>query len=380
VKQKLLLVGWGYPPKIDGGLDIHVNHLFEELRERDIDVELALPADRAPERDRVIPVETGEGGMIQKTRNMSQEITKIAEEFDIIHTHDWFGSEAGFKARKYSDVKWVSTFHSLSSDRTSLPSENIERLEKIGLKADKPLAVSELLANKINEEYGEKPEVVPNGFSQPEKTGIDVKKNLSIEGNMVFYVGRHAGQKRIGLLIYGFKKLETDATLVIGGSGHVTKGLKNFVQMLGIEEPGFAMQNGDGRMASQDSGVLGVTQLLDSPLLLLHQGRAFHPRRMGTQPPVEGALPAQMGNMRAANHDLRGHAAGIDAGAAQGAAFDQGDPRAALGRLEGRCHGRATAADHGDMPLAVILHGGEFLEWDEPSPWRAWYCFLRHSA
>lgn len=230
------MLGWGYPPDIEGGLDIHVSRVFEELREKGVDIDLALPEQNAPDKEGIIPLEMPDGDMKFQARKMSKDIVKIAQEYDVIHTHDWFGSEAGFKASKYSDTKWVSTYHSLSSDRTSLPSDDIERLEKTGLKADKPLAVSELLADKIEDEYGEKPGVVLNGFSEPESRGIDVKKDLDMEGDVVFYVGRHAEQKGIELLIYGFKKIQKNATLVIGGSGHITQDLKKFVEMLGIED------------------------------------------------------------------------------------------------------------------------------------------------
>ena len=115
-RTKILLTGWGYPPEIDGGLDIHVYHLFNELRDKkDLEVMLALPEENAPERERIISVETGDGDMIWKARKMSAEIAKRAEEFDLIHTHDWFGAEAGYKASKYSDTTWISTLHSLAS-------------------------------------------------------------------------------------------------------------------------------------------------------------------------------------------------------------------------------------------------------------------------
>jgi glycosyltransferase involved in cell wall biosynthesis len=234
--KKILMLGWGYPPDIEGGLDIHVSRLFEELQNFEFDVDLALPEQNAPDRENVIGLEMPDDDMKFQARKMSEKIVKLAEDYDIIHTHDWFGSEAGFKAKKYSDVKWVSTFHSLSSDRTSLPSDDIERLEKTGLEADRSTAVSDLLADKIQQEYGSRPEVVPNGFSEPESTGRDIKSHSSIEGNMIFYVGRHAEQKGIELLIYAFNKLDEDATLVLGGNGHMTEALKNFSEMLGIEE------------------------------------------------------------------------------------------------------------------------------------------------
>lgn len=239
MKQKILLAGWGYPPNIDGGLDIHVKHLFEELLEQGIDVNLALPEARAPDRGNVIPVDTGDGNMIQQARKMSAEIAQLAENYDIIHTHDWFGAEAGFKAKKYSDVNWVSTFHSLSSGRNREPSEDLQKLEKVAAEEpDRVLAVSKKLAKEVEDEFGVIPNVVRNGFSKPESSEINVKQRHDINGDMVFFVGRHAKQKGVEHLLYGFRKLldDREVTLVIGGAGHLTESLKTFARILEIEE------------------------------------------------------------------------------------------------------------------------------------------------
>lgn len=240
--RKILLVGWGFPPDIDGGLDVHVHRLFKNLREeKDVRVSLALPESRAPEIDGVIPVETGEGDMKWKARKISGEVAEIAMDYDIVHTHDWFGAEAGFKARKYSDTKWISTIHSLSSGRNRESGEGeVGKLEEVAVeKPDKLLSVSEKLAEKVSEEHGRKPEVIRNGFSTPETTGTNVKEELGIVGDMVFFVGRHAEQKGVEHLLYGFKKFLGDggeAELVIGGDGHMTPSLQDFAGLLGIEE------------------------------------------------------------------------------------------------------------------------------------------------
>jgi starch synthase len=244
MNKKILLTGWGFPPNIDGGLDIHVYHLFEELEKEDeFDVTLALPAENAPDRENVKPVETGDGDMTWKARNLSSEVAKIADDYDIVHTHDWFGAEAGFKASKYADTTWISTIHSLISSRTRGSSEDITKMEEVAVsEPDKVISVSEGLKNDIKEEFGSEASVIYNGFSQPSSTGKNVKKDLNIKDNMIFFVGRHAEQKGIEHLLYGFKKyLDNDgsATLVIGGDGHMRKSLEEFTQILGISEKVF---------------------------------------------------------------------------------------------------------------------------------------------
>lgn len=238
--QKILLVGWGYPPNIDGGLDIHVKHLFEELEKNDVDVTLVLPEEYAPDRENIIGVETS-GEIVQRARDLSAGVARIAEEYDIVHTHDWLGAEAGFKARKYGDVKWVSTLHSLSSNwsRNESGWKEVEDLEEVAAtESDKLLAVSEKLADEIEEEHGYNSKAIHNGFSVPETSGKSVRRDLGIDGKMIFFVGRHAEQKGIEHLLYGFKKfLEDDeAELVIGGDGYMRESLEEFAEMLEIEE------------------------------------------------------------------------------------------------------------------------------------------------
>ncbi len=236
MNQKILMIGWGYPPKIEGGLDVHVAKLFEELQEIGIDVNLILPEENAPDREDIIPVKVGEGGMLEKSAKLSDAVMDLEESYDIVHTHDWFGTEAGLKAKKYSGSEWVATFHSLASGRSRNPFPRIEKLERGMIERSvTAIAVSEKLAEEVDELYGEKPQVVRNGFSKPEFQGRDVKKELGIEGEMILYVGRHAEQKGLEHLLYGFSKLDRDATLVLGGDGHMKEALEEFAEILGIE-------------------------------------------------------------------------------------------------------------------------------------------------
>ena len=52
-----------------------------------------------------------------------------------------------------------------------------------------------------------------------------------------------------------------------------------------------------------------------------------------------------MRDMGGADHDLRGHAADIYAGAADRSALDERDQSAVFGNAQRRCHGRSAAAD-----------------------------------
>lgn len=235
---KILLVGWGYPPNIDGGLDIHVKELFDGLSERGADVTLVLPEERAPENDSIIGVNTGEGNMIQRARNMSSKVAEISQEFDVIHTHDWFGTEAGFKSKKYSDCVWISTIHSIGESRNrDGVNKDIRKLERVSVvESDVSITVSKKLASEIKNEFDEHPKIIYNGFSKAKTSDLDVKQVYNIEDKLILFLGRHAKQKGIEHLIYGFKKyLESnEAVLMIGGDGWMRESLENFVEILGI--------------------------------------------------------------------------------------------------------------------------------------------------
>ena len=240
------MLGWGFPPKIEGGLDIHVAHLFKELRKKGVDIDLALPEEYAPAGEDFIALENSSDHVLPKSRELSSQVAELAREYDIIHTHDWFGSEAGLKSKKYSDVAWVSTLHSLSSQRSRNTNEEGLKLERAAAeKSDQLIAVSNQLGDEIKSQFGEETRVIHNGFTKKEAQGRDVKEELGIEDNMIFFVGRHTEQKGLEHLLYGFKKFkeENKGTLVLGGKGHMQEALQEFTEILGIEDnvifPGF---------------------------------------------------------------------------------------------------------------------------------------------
>ncbi|MFC7203762.1 glycosyltransferase family 4 protein [Haloferax namakaokahaiae] len=234
------MLGWGFPPNVSGGLDTHVGELFERMEARDdIDIELVLPAEYAPDRPGITGVPTGEGDIITRIGRLSTAFAERAEDADIIHTHDWFGYGPGSRAKTTNpDIEWITTFHSLSSDRNiDPPQREVETERRIADRCDHLLAVSKLLAGKVKEEYDGDCDVIYNGFSECETTGIDRKAELGIDGKMLFFVGRHTDQKGISHLIYALEKLDRDdVTLVMGGSGHLTDQLKRFAELLGVED------------------------------------------------------------------------------------------------------------------------------------------------
>jgi glycosyltransferase involved in cell wall biosynthesis len=233
------MLGWGFPPNVTGGLDTAVGELFERLQpDERVELELVLPAEYAPEREGVHGVPTGEGDIITRIGRLAEAFADRAADADVVHTHDWFGYNPGARAKAAGDAQWVTTFHSLSSDRNlDPPQREVETERRVVERSDHLIAVSELTKRKIKEEYGGDARVIYNGFSGVETTGRDLKEELGIEGKMLFFVGRHTDQKGISYLLYALSKLRRDdVTLVLGGSGHLTDQLKRLTELLGIED------------------------------------------------------------------------------------------------------------------------------------------------
>ncbi|WP_123539380.1 glycosyltransferase family 4 protein [Halosimplex salinum] len=237
---RVLMLGWGFPPNVSGGLDTAVGELVDEFDRRDdVDIDLVLPAEYAPEgRENVHGVPTGDGDVSTRINRLASEFVDYAADADVVHTHDWFGYGPGSRAQATHDVEWVTTFHSLTTDRNRHPPDReVETEQRIVDRADHLIAVSDLLRRNLGHDYGGDARVIHNGFSSVEPTGRDLKAELGVDGPMLFFVGRHTDQKGIDHLIYALSKLRRpDVTLVLGGTGHLTDQLREFVDVLGVED------------------------------------------------------------------------------------------------------------------------------------------------
>ena len=237
---RVLMLGWGFPPNVSGGLDTAVGELIREFDGRDsVEVDLVLPAEFAPDGwDNIHGVPTGDGDVGTRINRLAGEFVDFAADADLVHTHDWFGYGPGSRAQATHDVEWVTTFHSLTTDRNrNPPDREVETEQRIVDRADHLIAVSDLVRRNLTHEYGGDSRVIHNGYSSVETTGRDLKAELDIDGPMLFFVGRHTHQKGISHLVYAISKLRNPAlTLVVGGSGHLTEQLQEFVTLLDIED------------------------------------------------------------------------------------------------------------------------------------------------
>jgi starch synthase len=232
-----------YPPQVYGGAGVHVEYLSRELAKL-IEVEVhCWGTQRADEgnlhvRGQEPPAEVTAGldpaakfktAVDALALNLSQ--MKELAAIDVVHTHTWYASMAGFLAKKLYGVPFVLTTHSLEPLRAW-------KAEQLGsgyamsswmertavLDADAIIAVSKGTKADILRAYPEvdaaKVHVIYNGIDLKEyrKTraiGALVKYGVDASVPYVFFVGRITRQKGVMHLVDAAKYLPPGTQVVL---------------------------------------------------------------------------------------------------------------------------------------------------------------------
>lgn len=138
------------------------------------------------------------GDVIAKVQRFSEIAASVAStmKFDVIHAHDWMTMLAGLRIKEQTGKPLIMHIHSLEIDRGGVDSRGwVYDLEKYGMeRADLLVPVSNFTASNIEQYYGinkDKMRVVHNGsnFVQPFKSPKPYKEKT------VLFVGRLTRQK-----------------------------------------------------------------------------------------------------------------------------------------------------------------------------------------
>jgi starch synthase len=232
-----------YPPQVYGGAGVHVEYLSRELAKL-IEVEVhCWGTQRADDgnlhvRGQEPPPEVTAGldpsakfktAVDALALNLSQ--MKELAAIDVVHTHTWYASMAGFLAKKLYGIPFVLTTHSLEPLRAW-------KAEQLGsgyamsswmertaiLDADAIIAVSKGTKADILRAYPEvdaaKVRVIYNGIDLKEyrKTraiGALVKYGVDASLPYVFFVGRITRQKGVMHLVDAAKYLPPGTQVVL---------------------------------------------------------------------------------------------------------------------------------------------------------------------
>ena len=278
-RARVLMVGWEYPPHNSGGLGVACEGICSTLIESDNEVTLLLPEEtpisqsglkvfycnkkkyngNGHEFEKIVrqlqnPYLSSElynsiysknkqllelggfqtstlTGKVEAYRRQALEAIENADDFDIIHAHDWLCFGAGIALKEKTGKPLVVHIHATEFDRGGGQGVNeyVYQKEKEGFEAaDKIIAVSELTKNIVVEKYNikeEKINVVHNGVVVPNKkeyTLTAIHKLKTSGNNIVLYLGRITIQKGVEYLITSAKRVlefEPNTIFVIAGSG-----------------------------------------------------------------------------------------------------------------------------------------------------------------
>ena len=230
-----------YPPNVYGGAGVHVEYLSRELA-RKIEVEVHCWGDQRSDSSNLHvmgaqpwpDISTGtEGKFKAALEALSLNLTQVKAlaNIDVVHTHTWYVSMAGFWAKKLYDVPFVLTTHSLEPLRAW-------KAEQLGsgyamtswiertaiLDADAVIAVSEGTKTDILRAYPDvdpaRIHVIYNGIDLHEYQKTSDQSALKAYGvdptkPYVLFVGRITRQKGVTHLVEAIQYLPTDTQVVL---------------------------------------------------------------------------------------------------------------------------------------------------------------------
>ena len=244
-----------YPPNVYGGAGVHVEYLSRELAKK-IEVEVYCWGDQKSDVGQLqvsgaLPwseISNGTSGKFKAAlETLSLNLTQVKDlaGIDIVHTHTWYASMAGFWAKKLYDVPFVLTTHSLEPLRAwkaeqlgsgYAMSSWIERTAI--LDADAIIAVSQGTKEDIVRAYPEvkreRLHVIYNGIDLDEYRPTPETTALTTYGvdpkiPYVLFVGRITRQKGVTHLVDAIEYLPRDTQIVLcaGAPGYAGNRRRN---------------------------------------------------------------------------------------------------------------------------------------------------------
>jgi starch synthase len=229
-----------YPPHVYGGAGVHVDYLSRELAKK-IDVEVHCWGEQQSDDPHLTvrgaepwseitngTTEKFKGALEAFSLNLTQ--IKALSGIDVVHTHTWYVSMAGFLAKKLYGVPFVLTTHSLEPLR-AWKSEQLGSgyamsswMERTAiLDADAVIAVSNGTKEDILRVYPLPPErvhVIYNGidlneYRRTDDTSALLKYGVDPAQPYVLFVGRITRQKGVTHLVDAIEHLPPNTQVVL---------------------------------------------------------------------------------------------------------------------------------------------------------------------
>jgi len=230
-----------YPPHVYGGAGVHVEYLSRELA-KEIAVEVHcwgsqkfddgnLHVCGAEPWEEITKGTEGKFKSALEALSLNLTQVKALTGIDVVHTHTWYASMAGFFAKKLYNVPFVLTTHSLEPLR-AWKSDQLGRgyamsswMERTAiLDADAVIAVSKSTRADILRAYPDvKPDrihVIYNGidlaeYQKTSETTVLDKYRIDPAKPYVLFLGRITRQKGVTYLVDAIRYLPQDTQVVL---------------------------------------------------------------------------------------------------------------------------------------------------------------------
>jgi starch synthase len=229
-----------YPPNVYGGAGVHVEYLSRELA-RKIDVEVQCWGDQNSDEGHLHvrggqpwqEISTGTEGKFKaalETLSLNLSQVKALSGADVVHTHTWYVSMAGFLAKKLYKVPFVLTTHSLEplrawkSEQLGAGYDLSSWIERTAiLDADAVIAVSKGTKDDILRVYPVDPDkvhVIYNGidlaeYQQTKETSALERYGVNPAVPYVLFVGRITRQKGVTHLVDAIRFMPPNTQVVL---------------------------------------------------------------------------------------------------------------------------------------------------------------------
>jgi alpha-maltose-1-phosphate synthase len=230
-----------FPPEIYGGAGVHVDYLSRELA-KEITVEVHCWGSQNVDDGSLhvrgaVPWKEITSGTEGKFKNaleaLSLNLTQVKSltGVDIVHTHTWYASMAGYLAKKLYNIPFVLTTHSLEPlrpwkaeqlgsgyamsswmERTAILDADAIIAVSQGTKADILRAYPEVLADRVHVIYNGI-DLVEYRKSSDNKALTDYEVDLTVP--YVLFVGRVTRQKGVTHLVDAIRYLPRETQIVL---------------------------------------------------------------------------------------------------------------------------------------------------------------------
>lgn len=284
------MLGWEYPPHINGGLGTACEGLTKALASLGASIHFVVPRafgdEKTPHMHFVdaeyedhlctLPIPAlldpytrcsamkAHQDLMSRVHRYADDVLAVTSQlkFDLIHAHDWMTFPAAIAVKRARKVPLLSHVHSIEYDRSGEGAfKGIEDIEQAGMHAsNRILAVSKYTKALVSTRYNisqEKIEVVHNGVEQQSERHTSDKRKRE---KVVLFLGRITFQKGPEYFVKAAEivlRNVPEARFVMAGDGDQLPRMKELVKELNLEDvfsfPGFLKGDDVHRMYSKAS-------------------------------------------------------------------------------------------------------------------------------